>query len=418
MVRALALVLPVVVCHFLGTAWAQSAVPPSPAVPPTVTGAPAPAPAPPPSAARPEEPEPPELSLRISRRPQTVDEVAAAQRQELRIGGRRLRYSLNFFAEALAGVNSNPPDNGKLAFGLGNFDVVITAELAPEITAIVELNFEVSTEGATTPDLERVILRYATPRWGIQMGRTHLQVGVWNNAYHHGGFVQPTIQRPRWMRFEDDEGILPIHLVGVESWANFSLPVGAMMALLAVGNGRGTVVDDIQTNKDANHAKSVLLRLEYATPGSDPTRMGIVGIYDRIAGANARLRPLFPNQPLNEVILNAFVARLGSPWLFVAELYAVLHPVANNTFATLGGFGVVGYNIQRFTPYLQFEAVRAVGGVDPYFNNADVQLEPSIGGIAGVRFDLSSWTALKLEYRVEHRQLTNHGGAFSWSFGI
>ena len=64
------------------------------------------------------------------------------------------------------------------------------------------------------------------------------------------------------------------------------------------------------------------------------------------------------------------------------------------------------------------EVIQSVGGLDPYFNNTELQLRQSVGGIAGVRFDISTWTALKLEYRVEHRGPVAHTGALSWAFGI
>ena len=67
-------------------------------------------------------------------------------------------------------------------------------------------------------DVERLQIAY---RWSdalrLTAGRGHTALGYWNESYHHGKLLQPTVERPEVLKFEDDGGILPVHFVGLEA---------------------------------------------------------------------------------------------------------------------------------------------------------------------------------------------------------
>ena len=46
------------------------------------------------------------------------------------------------------------------------------------------------------------------------VGRFHTPVGYWNNQYHHGYYLQPSISRPAIIEYEEHGGILPMHQMG------------------------------------------------------------------------------------------------------------------------------------------------------------------------------------------------------------
>ena len=86
----------------------------------------------------------------------------------------------------------------------------------------------------------------------------------------------------------------------------------------------------------------------------------------------------------------------------LAEGYGIVHRTDSEEWVTYGGFALLGYAFGRYTPYVQFERIASSGGRDPFFSPGRPQdLVASFdtaGGIAGLRVDLSDWTALKAEY--------------------
>ena len=51
--------------------------------------------------------------------------------------------------------------------------------------------------------------------FNVAVGRYHTAIGYYNNAYHHGKWLQTAAERPHIYDFEDSGGLLPIHNVGV-----------------------------------------------------------------------------------------------------------------------------------------------------------------------------------------------------------
>lgn len=47
------------------------------------------------------------------------------------------------------------------------------------------------------------------------LGRFHNPIGYWNTQFHHGAYLQSSASRPAIVEYEDDDGILPMHLTGL-----------------------------------------------------------------------------------------------------------------------------------------------------------------------------------------------------------
>jgi len=47
------------------------------------------------------------------------------------------------------------------------------------------------------------------------LGRFHNPIGFWNTQFHHGDFMQTSVSRPAIVEYEDDQGLLPMHLAGL-----------------------------------------------------------------------------------------------------------------------------------------------------------------------------------------------------------
>ena len=96
-------------------------------------------------------------------------------------------------------------------------DLYVTSRLTNSISVLAETVLELDEQQELVVDMERIQITY---RWSdlfrLAAGRGHTALGYWNETYHHGLLLQPTVERPEALKFEDDGGLLPVHFVGAE----------------------------------------------------------------------------------------------------------------------------------------------------------------------------------------------------------
>jgi hypothetical protein len=104
-------------------------------------------------------------------------------------------------------------------FVLGQIDVFLTSELATNVSVLAETVLESPEDDRSQiAEVERFQLQYSpADALTVSVGRMHTMLGFWNQAYHHGTWLQTPAFRPEIYRWEDDEqgGLLPVHEVGV-----------------------------------------------------------------------------------------------------------------------------------------------------------------------------------------------------------
>jgi hypothetical protein len=341
-------------------------------------------------------------TFRAPGRAQTMDEVATGLTAELSIRNVRSRYTLNFFGDTSLSAGSPAGTDHHLGFAIGAQDVLIKGELGKHLVALTEFAVE-SGDAGFGIDVERFSVRWQSGPFYLEAGRTHTALGYWNNAYHHGRWLQLAIARPRWVAFEDSGGLLPVHWVGVTSGAKLNLGTGTLNLMASIGNGRGKIVDDVRNTGDYQSLKALQIGAEYVGLHWPDLRIGIGGVLDRIPAQSALDRPALPNQSIDEIIGSAHAAYASVPLLLVAESYLVIHRAAGQQWSTYGGFLLVGYSFGPWTPYVEVERIASSGGADPFFAPdraaAGIPSFDTLNAIGGVRLDLSDWTALKAEYR-------------------
>jgi hypothetical protein len=345
-----------------------------------------------------------------SNEPVTVDQLIVSSTN---------RIDLNFFGD-VSFVKLKGQD---VAFAVGPLAFQVTAHLLDGLSGRTEFAMSYD-NGNTVLDVERAFLEYRLPRLTITAGRTHAEFGYWNNAFHHGRWLQVTINRPRVIRFEDEGGMLQVHQVGVSAIYGPERGEHGMEVALGVGNGHGSNIVDVQDTTDNNAMKSILLRVGAVGIGDDALRFGANVAIDDIAAEPMTVRPLLPGQSIFEVITGAYVALRGERLVVLGEIYNILHRAAGRTWQITDGFLVAGYRFGKLMPYGQIEARAGDGKTDPFYN-PDPMAAPEavspvdfIEGIAGLHYDINDWSALKLElasgsfdgksdYRIEA----------NWSFG-
>jgi len=329
------------------------------------------------------------------------------------------RIDLNFFGD----VSLVQRKDQKAAFAVGPLGFQVTAHLAEGLVGRTEFAM-VFEHGETVVDIERAYLEYRTTRWMFVAGRTHAELGYWNNAFHHGRWLQLTIDRPHALRFEDEGGILQVHSVGASvSYAPARGDSGVEVAL-GVGNGHGRTIDQIQTKEDDNWAKSMLVRVGAVGIGHPALRFGVNAAVDIIAPQPVTVRPLWPDKPITELVTGVYLALRGERLMVFSETYNVLHRSGGRSWQITDGFLIAGYRFSQFIPFGELEARRGDGRSDPFYNP-----DPAIGSegvppgnfveaTAGVRYELNAWSALKLELSAgtfEH--VSDYRAEVNWSFG-
>jgi len=359
-----------------------------------------------------------------AKRPTTMDEVAQDSEQELHFGRLKARYVFNFFGEVLFAVRSPGGGERSPAFAIGAQDFVLRGQLGDHIAATTEFAIEFGEDNTPGVDLERLSVRWQNEHFYIDAGRSHTDIGYWNTAYHHGHWLQPSIERPSWVRFEDEAGLLPTHWVGLTGGADAKLGQGTLRLTLAVGNSRGKVADDIRNNLDYQASKAVYAKLEYVGFGAlHDLRVGLSGVYDKIAAQDATVRPALAGQAIDEWIGGFHVAYPSLPVLLIIEGYLIAHRSAAQLWRTYGGFILLGYAFGPMMPYVEASQILSAGGMDPFFipdHTAGAMSIEQLDLIAGLRFDVSSWSALKLEYAYAHSPYasTRHTVTLDWSWGF
>jgi hypothetical protein len=306
---------------------------------------------------------------------------------------------ITFSAERVA-----PPGGGSSSgsrFALGQLDLYMVSRLSSQVMFLGETVFELDESGESVVDVERLFIKYSlSDHFAIAAGRTHTALGYWNESFHHGSLLQPTVDRPEVLKFEDDGGILPVHAVGIEFSGGFAGSSWETHYVANLANGRGLTREAVQGSADANDSKAVAFKLSFERRGKVDLAFGPAMYVDRIPPGPDPLAPA--HQEIKERIVGAHFACSGRSLRVLAEAYAVGHEdaAAGTTFDHRAGYAVVVWSAKRLKPYVGADIVSFTGG-DPFFAPDDVDLRRYLGGI---RFDVNPFNALKFEYRNEDRE--------------
>lgn len=318
---------------------------------------------------------------------------------------------------------------GRKGAALGNFDLYLAPQFGDRVKALVELNFETADDGSIGADLERMQIGYlfndAATGW---LGRFHTPYGYWNTAFHHGAQIQTSILRPRFLGFEDTGGILPAHTTG--AWLTGALPTGSgkfgydaylgnapqingattgsalstahpagFSALANAGTYAGSGTLSMRQAGSASHRSSVGFNAWFEPKAVDGLRVGLHGlradVIDDTADENRTRVKMF----------GGYVAYTGDPWEVLGEYYRFRNEdrsSATGTHASWAGYGQVGYNVGRWTPFARTERTK-LDQTDNYFG---VQASGrSYRRVAiGLRYDVDPKAALKAEFASTRRE--------------
>ncbi len=286
-------------------------------------------------------------------------------------------------------------------------DFYLTPQLGQRIRSLAEINLETG-ESSQAPgiDFERLQVGYvASDALTVWIGRFHTPYGYWNTAFHHGPQIQTSVQRPKFLAFEDTYGAMPAHTIGVwgtgrqilgDGHITYDLSIGNSPRILTNGGQPGTGQVDMNLLGSNNHDMSTLVNVGYEFGGSlDGLKLGLDAMRWRTTDD---VTPL-PNTT-NVRFVGAYGVYTENDWEVLSEYYRF-----NDTNVSAGGtnhrswaaYAQVGRAFGKFTPYVRWEAA-LFDQSDNYFGNLDAPIGSSYRRYAaGLRYDLMSNTALKFE---------------------
>jgi len=275
------------------------------------------------------------------------------------------------------------------SFSLGQTNLFITSNLSESVRVLSEVVFEVHQDNAFQVDLERMLMEASiNDHLKLSAGRYHTAIGYYNTAYHHSTWFQTATERPYIFEYEDEGGILPIHMVGVQ--ASGQIPSGklGLNYIVEAGNGRTSnlLSQPVQNYVDENGHKAFNAAV-FARPDGIPGLQTGFSLYRDVL--------TIPGSPkVSETITDAYAVVARSRFEWLNEALLIRHsPAGEHSFNTPAFYSQISERFGQLRPYLRYQYINA-SSHEPVFPQVGLREGPSVG----MRFDATDSVALKLQY--------------------
>lgn len=283
-------------------------------------------------------------------------------------------------------------------FNLGQLDLHLASPLSRKISYFGEMTFNAHPNGYTV-EVERNIIRYDyNDYFKLSFGRYHTPIGYWNTAFHHGAWLQTTIDRPEMVKFGGT--FIPVHFVGFLAEGNIPSGGAGLSYNVGVGNGRGEIISRPGDAGDINNNRAWVANIFARPVKLYGLQFGASVYRDKISLFNGGIETDY-----REWITSAHVVWTKGAPEFLTEFANVNHrSILTNKVSNSDAFYVqVGYRMpwleNTLKPYYRFEYVHTPKS-EVVFANLDL-----MESIAGLRYDISNYAAFKGEYRHASRNV-------------
>jgi hypothetical protein len=304
------------------------------------------------------------------------------------------------FSDIDFGATDRPGSHS--GFSEGQFVLHLSSALSSKVSFFGELSMTARPDAGTgTPpapgfniEVERSIIQFQqNDYFKASFGRYHTPINYWNETFHHGAWLQTTISRPEMAQFGGS--FLPIHFVG--ALVEGAVPAGGLNVNynFGLGNGRSGVISRAGDWGDINNNRAWLVNL-FSRPSA---------LYGLQFGGSVYRDLITPVGPLAGTAFHEWIESAHVVWS--KENPEVIAEFANVTHEQVGGslksnsqawYVQTAYRLpgsaRLWKPYYRFEYIH-IPGSDKLFKAV-----PSLAGsTVGVRYDISSFAALKFEWR-------------------
>jgi len=286
-------------------------------------------------------------------------------------------------------------------FTEGQFVLHMNSALSSKVNFFGELSLTARSDaGIGTPpatgfnvEVERSIIQFQqNDYFKVSFGRYHTPINYWNETFHHGQWLQTSISRPEMVQFGGS--FLPIHFVG--ALVEGAAPAGGLNLNynFGLGDGRSSVISKAGDWGDVNNNRAWLVSL-FSRPSA---------LYGLQFGGSVYRDLITPVGVLAGTAFHEWIESAHVVWSkenpeVIAEFANVTHQeVGASTSNSQAWYVQSAYRLPRsarlWKPYYRFEYIH-IPGSDKLFRAV-----PSLAGsTVGVRYDISSFAALKFEWR-------------------
>ena len=302
--------------------------------------------------------------------------------------------SLQIRGFADADFSSTDQKGTNSGFNLGQFDLHIASALSHKISYFAEITVNAHPQDYTI-EMERSFIRYDyNDYFKISFGRFHTPIGYWNTAFHHGAWLQTTVDRPFMIKVGGT--FTPLHFVGVLAEGN--IPSGGLGLgyNVGIGNGRGSLIARPGDAGDINNNRAWVAKL-FARPAK------VYGL--EVGGSVYRDKITLPAGPeFREWISSGYLVWTKGAPEFLAEFENVNHRniLTNQVANSDAWYAQLAYRLPWFErsvkPYYRFEYTHMPLSEQVFL------YQPQVESLMGLRYDISSFAAFKVEYR----HMANH----------
>ncbi|MGA8763167.1 MAG: hypothetical protein WB562_09905 [Candidatus Sulfotelmatobacter sp.] len=290
----------------------------------------------------------------------------------------------------------------KPAFRMDDLDLFFNARLSDQFSALTDVNFHFKDNFSVNPIIDRILLKYQyNENLAASIGRFHTGIGYFNDAFHQGRWLATAVDRPLFLEFSGEGGILPDRMVGL-SFAG-SMPSGALgLNYLAQVGSTGTqrvLITDEEDFIDEGEGLGFNLGL-IAKPRSLPgLQAGFSFFRDRMSPVTSGGDAL-PN--LEQEIYAAHALYQTPRFEFLNEVLLVRHALQDGsglTFRTPAFYSLLSRRFGVVRPYVRYQYINA-SDHEPLFSDLRRRNGPSLG----IRYDFNENAAFKAQYdRIQSR---------------
>jgi len=301
---------------------------------------------------------------------------------------------------------------GNAYFFNGSVDIFFTARVGDHFHALSETVFQTSV-GSTTDsskwDQERLWGAWSfSDLFQIKFGLGHSPISLWNRLFHHGRWLELTVERPLLAQFEGGSGILPMHEAGLELFGVIPISTGRLSYIVFVSNGRGRLPNQVSEFSDYNNEKAVTFGGGYSPNAAQTIYVGLFARSDVIPA-----NPADPARarPMREWCFSFQFMLQGERFDVLAEFAYIYQDdqTSGSKFDNYVGYVQVGYHLtDQWTPYVRGD-LRDMEQGDPFYAplNRDLDVWDIV---VGVRWDFLNNAALKFELAFGDQEERDGGG--------
>jgi hypothetical protein len=303
-------------------------------------------------------------------------------------------------------------------FDFGSLDLFMRSRLSDNLSTLGEVLFIAQSDNSVGLDVERLLLQYRQSDYlTASVGRYHTWVGYYNTAFNKGEFLETTTDRPFMYAFDDQGGVLPMQEVGLNLTGKIPSGKMGLHYVAEVGNGRawGLNAEPVQNYQDQNNSKSINGGLFMRPEAISGLQAGFSVRHDNLT---------IPGPAIGETIATVHFVYINSSYELLNEGALVRHNESGGpVFNTSAFYTQIAHRYHGYFPYFRYQYFNAPSN-DPVYvyglpnSEAPLSVTTFVGRLdgpsAGLRYELSEHSAIKLQYdRFSLRGLPSENGVSS-----